>query len=358
MTSANHPVPKHRATGKVLTVLGPIEPARVGITLTHEHLFIDFRPVFKEPEGATDKHLAREKVTLENLGWVRYNWNSNGDNLQILDEAVTVREANAFHRAGGSTIVDVTSIGLARDPNALVRVARSTGLNVVMGAGYYIGNTHSDWLKAAPVDAIAATIVRDIDKGVGETGVRSGIIGEIGCSWPWTESEKKSLHAAVIAQNETGAPLLIHPGRNEKAPLELLNAVAKWGGDVSRTVVGHIERTIYDRSVLSETAQTGAYLNFDLFGHDSSYYPFAPETYMPGDHERIAMLEAVIAMGKTDRILLAHDICSKHRLKTYGGHGWDHLVSNVAPRIRLKGFTEEQIRMVFVDNPTRMLTFR
>jgi phosphotriesterase-related protein len=79
---------------------------------------------------------------------------------------------------------------------------------------------------------------------------------------------------------------------------------------------------------------------------------------MPADHERIEMTQFVIGLGRLDRILFAHDICSKHRLKAYGGHGWDHLVANVAPRMRRRGFTEEQLRMVFVDNPTRMLTFR
>ncbi|MSQ08209.1 MAG: aryldialkylphosphatase [Dehalococcoidia bacterium] len=358
MTSAEHPVSKNRATGKVLTVLGPIEPAKVGVTLTHEHLFIDFRPVFQEPEGATGKRVSREKVTLENLGWVRYNWNGSLDNLQILDEEITIREAAEYFKAGGSTIVDVTSVGLARDPEALARVSRATGLNVVMGAGYYVGVTHSDWFRKAGVDEVAHSIIRDVEKGVDGAGIRAGIIGEIGCSWPWTESEKKSLHAAVIAQIETGAPLLIHPGRNEKAPMELLNAVDGWGGDLKRTVMGHIERTIYDRGALKEAAQSGAYLNFDLFGHESSYYPFAADTYMPADHERIQMIEYVAGLGRQDRILLAHDICTKHRLKTYGGHGWDHLIARVAPRMRKLGFSEELLRMVFVDNPTRMLTFK
>ena len=358
MTSANHPGPKHRASGKVLTVLGPIEPAKAGITLTHEHLFIDFRAVFQEPEGVTARRMAREKISLENLWWVRYNWNSSQDNLVIEDEAVTIREAAEFFRAGGSTIVDVTTVGLHRDPDALVRVSRATGLNVVMGAGFYVGMTHSEWLKKASVDEVAAAIIRDIDAGVDGTGVRAGIIGEIGCSWPWQESEKKVVQAAALAQQETGAPLLIHPGRNERAPVEILNAVAEWGGDLTRTVMGHIERTIYDRGVLKEVAQSGAYVNFDLFGHESSYYPFAPESHMPSDHERIEMVSYVMGLGRQDRILLAHDICSKHRLKAYGGHGWDHIVARVAPRMRRSGFSEEQLRMVLVDNPTRMLTFR
>ena len=186
---------------------------------------------------------------------------------------------------------------------------------------------------------------------------RAGIIGEIGSSWPWTDSEKKVLEAAVAAQRETGAPLLIHPGRDEKAPIELLAAVDRWGGDLRRTVMAHIDRTIYDLGALNEVAATGAYLNFDMFGHDASYYPLAPHTYMPADHERIAHIEHLVSNGRSSQVLLAHDVCSKHRLKRYGGHGYDHIPTRIIPRLRARGMDEEDVQMVVVDNPTRMLTF-
>ncbi len=338
-------------------MLGPIEPAKVGMTTTHEHLLIDFGVVFKEPQAASQRQLMDEEVSLENLGWVRYNWNSNRDNLRILDEEISTWEAQQYFNAGGSTIVDVTSVGLARDPQALMRISRATGLNVVMGAGHYVHMTHPPELDDLTVEQIAGQIIHDVDLGVGDSGIRSGIIGEIGCSWPWHESEKKVLEAAVIAQRETGAPLLIHPGRSERAPLELLEAVDKWGGRLDRTVMGHVERTVYDRGILNELIATGAYLNFDLFGHESSFYPLAPESYMPADHERIEMVEHMVAEGRRGNILLAHDICSKHRLKTYGGHGFDHILTHVIPRMRARGMSEEVIRLILVDNPTRMLTF-
>jgi phosphotriesterase-related protein len=357
LTSPSHPVPKHRAARKVLTVLGPIEPAKVGITTTHEHLLIDFSVVFTEPKEASERKLMDEKVSLENLGWVRYNWTSNRDNLQLLDEDVATWEAQQYFNAGGSTIVDVTSVGLARDPRALARISLATGLNVVMGAGNYVHMTHAPELNDLTVEQIAGQIIHDVDQGVGDTSIRSGIIGEIGCSNPWHDSEKKVLEAAVIAQRETGAPLLIHPGRSERAPLEILEAVDKWGGNVGRTVMGHVERTVYDRGILNELIATGAYLNFDLFGHDSSFYPLAPESHMPADHERIEMVEHMVSEGKRGNILLAHDVCSKHRLKTYGGHGYDHILTRVVPRMRARGMSEEVVRLILVDNPTRMLTF-
>jgi len=357
LTSPSHPVPKHRAARKVLTVLGPIEPAKVGITTTHEHLLIDFSVVFNEPKEASERKLMDEDVSIKNLGWIRYNWTSNRDNLRILNEETSTWEAQQYFNSGGNTIVDVTSVGLARDPRALARISRATGLNVVMGSGNYVHMSHPPELQDLSVEQVAGQIIHDVEQGVGDTGIRSGIIGEIGCSWPWHESEKKVLEASVIAQRETGAPLLIHPGRNQRAPIDLLNAVEKWGGNLSRTVMGHIERTVYDRGILNELIGSGAYLNFDLFGHESSFYPLAPDSYIPADHERIEMVEYMVSEGKQGSVLLAHDICTKHRLKTYGGHGFDHILTRVVPRMKARGMNEEVIRLILIDNPTRMLTF-
>ena len=343
--------------GKVQTVLGLVSPEDLGMTITHEHLLIDFTSVLIVPEGASGIGKMHEKINLENLGWVRYNWASNIDNLQLLDEERSTFEAAQFYNSGGGTIVDVTSIGLGRDPKALARISRATRLNVVMGAGHYVEHAQADDFAALSEQEIADSIVKDIGIGADSTGVRSGIIGEVGCSWPWSDAEKRSVHGAVIAQRETGAPLLIHPGRQGRAPLEIINAIDEWGGDLDHTVMGHIERTIYDAGQLRELAASGVYMNYDLFGHVCSYYPFAPDTYMPTDHQRIDQIEDLLALGYGDRILLAHDVCSKHRLRSFGGHGWDHIPTRVVPRMLDRGISKKQINRLLVDNPARMLTF-
>jgi len=47
-------------------------------------------------------------------------------------------------------------------------------------------------------------MVSEIIRGIGDTGVRCGVIGEIGCSWPLTSTEKRALEAAALAQKQTG----------------------------------------------------------------------------------------------------------------------------------------------------------
>ena len=129
-------------TGQVQTVLGSIRADEIGVTLPHEHLLIDFEVMFVEPTAPRDKARSREPVSLANLGWVRQNFNANLDNLRLVDEQVAQDEIILFKDAGGRTVVDPTPRTLARDPLALARIARATGLNVVMGAGYYVAASH------------------------------------------------------------------------------------------------------------------------------------------------------------------------------------------------------------------------
>jgi phosphotriesterase-related protein len=343
--------------GKVQTVLGPIEANAMGVTLPHEHLLIDFKVMFVEPPAAADKGLAWQPVSLENLGWVRQNFNANLDNLRLLDERTAEDEIKLFARAGGRTVVDPTNVSLARDPAALARIARATGLNVVMGAGYYVSAAHPADMDGRSVDELAREMIGDVVHGVGDTGVKAGLIGEIGCTWPWTDNEQKVLRAAIGAQRETGAPLMVHPGRNPRAPMDIAEFVEKHGGDLRRTIMCHIDRTIADVRQVFDLADTGIWLEYDLFGLENSYYPYHPAFDMPNDGGRMAHVLALMERGHTDRLLLSHDIAYKTSLTRYGGYGYHHLLVNVVPRLRMKGVDDAGLRRLLVDNPAHAFVF-
>lgn len=343
--------------GQVQTVLGTIGPESMGITLPHEHLLIDFKVMFSEPANATEKGRSMEPVSLANLGWVRQHFNANLDNLRLMDEQVAADEIALFRNAGGRTVVDPTPKTLARDPLALTRIARATGLNVIMGAGYYVHASHPPDMDRRTVDELAREMIGDVTTGVGDTGVRAGLLGEIGTTSPWTENEKKVLRAAVVAQRETGAPLMIHPGRHPRMPMELAEFVQKEGGDLRRTIMCHICRTIADVGAVLDLAQTGIWLEYDLFGLENSYYPYNPSFDMPNDGGRMAHVLALIEAGHGDRLLLSHDIAYKTSLVKYGGYGYHHLLVNVVPRLRAKGVDDAGLRRLLVDNPTRAFTF-
>jgi len=338
-------------------VLGPITAEAMGITLPHEHLLIDFEVMFKEPATGSERGLARQPVSLANLGWVRHNFSSNLDNLQLLDESVARDEVLLFKHAGGRTLVDPTNRGLARDPLALARIARATGLNIIMGSGYYVAAAHPPDMDRRSLEDISREIVADLTVGVGDTGVRAGFIGEIGTTWPWTENERKVVRAAVAAQRETGAALMIHPGRHERLPLEIVDLVRREGADLERTIMCHIERTIADRAVLLELAATGVRLEYDLFGLETSYYPYNPAFDMPNDGERMRQVLFLIERGHLAQILMSHDIAYKHCLTRWGGFGYHHLLVNVIPRLRAKGADDKIIQTLLIDNPRRAFAY-
>ncbi len=348
---------KSERAGQAQTVLGPVAGEALGITLPHVHLLIDFAVMFVEPMTASETGLAHQPVTLENLGWVRQNFNANLDNLRLLDEETARSEALLFQRAGGQTMVDPTNRSLARDPRALARIARATGLHVIMGSGYYVAAAHPPDMDRRSVDDIAREIIADITVGVGDTGIHAGLIGEIGCTWPWTENEKKVVRAAVIAQRETGAPLMIHPGRHERAPMEILDLVRSEGGDLSRTIMCHIDRTIADARRVHELAATGCYLEYDLFGLETSWYPYNPDFDMPNDGGRMRHILGLIEAGHLGQVLLSHDIAYKSSLTRYGGYGYHHLLVNVVPRLRRKGLDDIALRTLLVENPKRAMVF-
>jgi phosphotriesterase-related protein len=212
-------------------------------------------------------------------------------------------------------------------------------------------------MGARSVDDLAREMIADVTRGVGDTGVRSGLLGEIGCTWPWTANEQKVVRAAVIAQRETGAPLMIHPGRDARAPMDIAEFVRKEGGDLARTIMCHICRTIPDVGAVIDLARTGIWLEYDLFGLETSYYPYNPSFDMPNDGGRMAHVLALMEAGYGDRLLLSHDIAYKTSLMTYGGYGYHHLLVNVVPRLRAKGVDDAGLRRLLVENPARAFAF-
>lgn len=342
-------------SGMVQTVLGLVKPEDLGPTMTHEHLLIDFSVMFNPPPEASVQTKAHEPLSLQNIGWVRYNHYSSLPNLLVTDEEIAIAEAQMYKRVGGGTIVDATTIGIGRDPLGLARVSRAAGIHVVMGAGYYVDVVHPENMDDISESAIADQIVQEITVGVGDTGVKAGIIGEIGCTWPLTDNERKVLRAAASAQQKTGAAILIHPGRDPQAPREILDVLAESGADISRVIMGHLDRTVEDVDILKDIASTGCYLEWDLFGNESSFYPLS-DFSMPSDAQRMDYIEAMIDEGIGDRIVVAHDICTNHRLVTYGGHGYGHIVENLVPRMRRRGWSEDQVSALIEGNASRILT--
>ncbi|MXY43387.1 MAG: aryldialkylphosphatase, partial [Dehalococcoidia bacterium] len=178
---------------------------------------------------------------------------------------------------------------------------------------------------------------------------------ERGCGWPLHENARKVLLAAAVAQQETGASILIHPGRDEEAPFEVLDILAGAGADVERVVMGHIGRTYKSIERVLDLAKTGCYLEYDQFGWESSYFSYGVMDF-PNDAQRMDHIQRLMAEGYTDKIVIGQDICGKHHLVKYGGWGYGHIIEHIVPRLRDRGVSEDEIDAIYVGNPTAVLT--
>ena len=363
-SSSNRDIPD--ISGKALTVNGTIEPDQLGTTIMHEHLFIDFWrdkvPPLNAP--ASEAALWDQKLTLENLHLARRYWRIK-DNLILGDEETSIAEALEFKKSGGSTIVDVTSIGIGRDPRTLRRVANATGMNVVMGAGWYHKAYHPNDMDERTVEDLAKEIILDVTKGVGDTAIRSGIIGEVGINGdPLTPNEIKSLRASAWASRATGAPISFHYGGTGREKLEVAMVLKEEGADMSRVIFGHADVVAWDMPLMLELLENDVYIQFDMLGMDTNPLFLQPRSHAKGDTTGLAttpqVVEAIpklIEAGYEDRILLSQDVCSKIQLKRYGGNGYSFIMEQILPTLRRKGVPEEQIDKLVVGNPRRVLTF-
>ena len=348
--------------GKVQTVLGPIEPGQLGVTMTHEHLLLDLSVVYKVPDTASAWELFEGPVSMETIGRIPHYRSPNVDNYRLLDIPTAIEEVLLYRQHGGDSLVDATSIGLARDPVGLARIWRATGMSVIMGASYYVADTHPPELAWLSEDELAERIAQNVADGVDGTGIKSGIIGEIGCSWPLAENERRVLRASAGAQRRTGAPLLIHPGAAESASSEIIEVLTEAGADPDRIIMGHLDRIVYLYETLRELAETGCYLEWDLFGMEESYFPpgmpgWNHQNDIPNDARRMDDISWVISEGYGRRVLVAHDMCQKYRLEKYGGHGYHYILGHIVPRMRTRGFTQAAIHGILVRNPADALTF-
>ena len=340
--------------GKVLTVVGPVDPEVLGQTIMHEHIFIDFQnPVARANiSRATDMGLHLAPVSLNVLSEVRFRRIPNRDNLYLTDFGEAIDEVMEFKRHGGQTIVDVTSIGLGRDPHALQQVSQTTGLSIVMGAGWYQKQFHPADMDSRTIEELTDVIVRDIVVGAQGTSVRSGIIGEVGINGnPLTANEMKSIRASARASRITGAAISFHVGGRGEEKFTVLEAVAAEGADLRRVIMGHSNSIADDLPFMKRLLERGVFIQFDTLGR--------PDGRLGGvDDGKVARgIVELIEAGYADRVLLSQDVCNKIQLKKYGGTGFSYVLENFLPALRDLGVEEEDIHKMMVENPVRALTF-
>lgn len=311
----------------VQTVLGPVDPATLGFTLPHEHTAI---ALWQIPNRWDYWELTR-------------------------DEAIMTAELARFRDAGGSTLVDLTLAGVGRDPAWLAGLAQVTGLNLVMGCGWYREAYYpaEARIDRRSVDDLADELVREASEGIAVPGVdapvRPGIIGEIGTDKPWLSAQEERVHRAVArAARRTGLAITTHAVMSDVGLAQLAIFEAE-GVDPARVVIGHADSyPVLDHYL--EIIGRGAQIEFDFLGMS-----FTPQERL-GEPRIVELLLDLLSRGHADRILLSQDVCHNSQLAHYEGNGYTYLQSTFLPRLRERGVTDGEIDQLTIANPRRILT--
>jgi len=124
----------------ITTVLGEISEDKLGITSSHEHIFIDMRKCVDIT--GNEAECFYDKVCIENRAEVFADPYGILDNALLEGVDAAVEEVNYFKNWGGQTIVDCTLDEIGRDPIALREVSKRTGINIIAGCGHYYHKAH------------------------------------------------------------------------------------------------------------------------------------------------------------------------------------------------------------------------
>jgi phosphotriesterase-related protein len=313
------------ADGKleVMTVNGPIDASEMGVTLTHEHVIADVRPI-------------REQIAnpvVPDIG-------------EVVDVALPHLER--IREFGCRTLIDATGVGIGRHAVVVRRLAEESGLNMLCTTGAYAAADYQflpSWARAESVDALAARWIDEADNGIEGAGVRPGFIKLSVNGGPLSEIERKLIRAAAIAHLETGLTIGVHT-RLAAAAFEQLASLGEAGVHPSAWIWIHAQAEP-DPARLIEAAKSGAWISFD---------GVAPDT-VAAHVEKVKRMRDEDLLG---RVLVSQDAGWYSVGEPRGGdfRSFDTVFTSFIPMLREHDFSQSEIDTIFVRNPAEAFSIR
>ncbi len=309
---------------EINTVLGTIRPEQLGTTLMHEHLLIGW------------------------AGWELDSAAPRFDRKTAMKNCV--ERLKEVRDLGLQTFVDPCPMDIGRDVNFMAEASQASGVNIVCATGLYkedLGNTA--YFKQRPVDEITEVYTNEISRGIGESGIKAGIIKCATGKGQISKYEENCLRAAARAHKHTGVPITTHTEEGTMGR-EQLDLFAAEGVDLKNVIIGH-SCGASDLRYHTDMLDRGCKLGFDRFGLD----------FLHPDKLRLAALIGLLGVGYEKQLVLSHD-----SVACWLGRGLDlppeavklvanwtptHVFKNIVPALRKAGVGEEKIKAMLVDNP-------
>ncbi|MDQ3549477.1 MAG: hypothetical protein M3439_11740 [Chloroflexota bacterium] len=313
----------------IRTVLGDIPSDTLGICLPHEHIWCD-QALAPRPE-------------LFGLSRSTASW------MKLDDEERMLAELIAYKQAGGSAIVEVTCDGWGRDLDVLARLSDAAQIHIIATAGFYIEPCMPAFVAEWSVEQLADHLTREIERATDDGLRRCGVLKSAVHRARVEGLELKGLRAVAVAQQRTGVAITTHTtgGRRQEIPggtigLQQLAILKDEGVDPTRLIIGHVDERP-DIDVLDRLASEGCYIQFDVIG----------KQHWLLDTTRADLVHALIQRGYLHHLLLSHDRNRDHEMRYGGGTGYCYIFEQFLPLLRARSVTDEEIRIMMVENPAR-----
>lgn len=302
--------------GSILTVTGEAPSDGIGAVLMHEHILCDFYRV------------------------------SDDLNRLLDDVELLTAELNYLRATPVRTVVETTSVGLGRDLKGLHDIALRTGLNVVAGCGWYRDPFLPPQVFETTSDGLAEILISEINEGAADSGVRPGIIGEIGAKRkPMSPAEERVLRAGGFAQLQTGVSIHTHASRSTVG-IDQARILLSIGVPPERIVIGHSDTIPHNRKEYwSQLLDMGVTLGFDTVKPE---FPYEMGVRIDG-------LTWLAERGSLDQVVVSNDVCYRSHLRAFGGAGYPYCVTDFFDALRKVGFGDREFQTIFHDTPVRLL---
>ncbi len=344
---------------KVTTVLGDIKPEELGLTLPHEHIFLDLSYYWSgEPKEMYQRAYYSQKMSLGVHAEAVYNPWAFKDDTILDDMDSAIYECNAFKAHGGRSIVDTTAYAcMGRDPLALRQVSAATDVNIVMSSGRYSEPSMNDDERKMSIEDIEKRMLDEFKHGVGDTGIKPGLL-KVGFQGEMDKDvEIRSLRAAARAQKKIGCALNVHPNIWKCESQKFLDIIEEEGGDLNRVIFSHQDFTGEEYEYQDSLVKRGATIEYDTFGCECVADPLDKNVWFKSDGQKIGYVKKQIELGNLEHILISGDMCLKLFHTKWGGWGYAHIPKHILPRMKGVGITAEQIHTITVENPKRLFAY-
>jgi phosphotriesterase-related protein len=318
-----------RKPGIVQTVQGPLDAAKLGFTLPHEHVYVGspgLLQTWPELVGGRAKFIA-----------------------SVVDKLKAVKDA------GVDTIVDVTPADVGRDVRLLEEVSRKSGVHIVACTGHWLYPSLS--MDSRSVEELTEFFTLEIERGLEGTDIRPGVI-KVATDKPGiTPFLEKSLRAAARASKATGVPITTHTyavGRGGEQQAAIFESE---GLDPGNVCLGHSDAT-KDLDYLSGLARRGYVLGMDQLSRGAS----GSQPQLLSWHERAQSVAKLVAAGFASQLFLSNDwffgapLGPKGYMESMDALNPDGMLFNVRktiPYLKELGVDDAQIRTIAVGNPRR-----